>query len=458
MRKIYFLISVLLSVLCLQRIDAQNNIIDGVVWVVGDDAILKSDVEQMRLQMQQENATINGDPYCFIPEQLAIQKLYLHQAKLDSIEPQETSVTMQLESEINRAIEWYGSRERLEEILGPLNTYRETAREMLRERSIIEQVQRNIIKDVKLTPSDVRSFYNRIPKDSLPFIPTSVEVQIITFEPQPTLQEIDAIKQQLRDYSDRITRGEVQFSTLATINSDDAETARRGGQTGFMAKSMLQSEYAAVAFDLNDPTKVSRIIESEEGFYYILQLIEKRGDRINVRQIQKRPKITQEELDKAKNAIDSLRNFIVEGKTTFEDAAIYSSDKNSRMNKGIMVNTKTEGESTLRYGTSHFEMSELPPEIGKIVNEMQVGDISKPFIMVNDKQKQEVAIVKLKSRVERHKASISEDFQALKEIALQQKQEDTLNRWIAKKQKETYIRIADGWKNCDFEKDGWVVQ
>ncbi|MDR1762746.1 MAG: peptidylprolyl isomerase [Dysgonamonadaceae bacterium] len=457
MRKNLFLIAILIAFSGIQALHAQDNLIDGVVWVVGDDAILKSDVENTIMEYQMYDEPINGDPRCVIPERLAEQKLFLHQAKLDSIEPNERWVSAYLDYRMGQILDRYGSKEAAEDILGPLNKFREQQIESLREQSQIQQMQEKLKKDIAVTPSEIRAYYNKLPKDTIPFIPTTVEVQIITFEPTPTIEEVDAVKKQLREYTDRVTRGEVQFSTLATINSDDRETSRRGGETGFMAKSMLQSEYAAVAFDLSDPAKVSRIVETDEG-YYILQLIEKRGDRINVRQILKRPKITAEEIKRKTELLDSLRLLIEDEKTTFEKAAIWSSDKNSRMNQGIMVNTKGSEQENLRYGTSRFEMSELPPDIGKIVVNMNVGDISKPFLMTNDKQKQEIAIVKLKSRVERHKASLTEDFQSIKAMALNQKQQDVLSKWIAKKQKETYIRINDEWKNCDFESDGWVVQ
>jgi len=312
---------------------------------------------------------------------------------------------------------------------------------------------------IKITPSDVRSFYKRIPEDSLPYISTTVEVQIVALEPAVALEEIDNIKSRLRDYTEQITSGKMQFSTLARLYSDDKESAPRGGELGFTGRNALIPEFAAVAFDLNDPKRVSRIVETEYG-YHIIQLIEKRGDRINVRHILLRPRVTKGEIDDATHKLDSIRNDIVGGKFTFEEAATYlSSDKDTRNNKGLMVNSisVTNPNQTPRTGTSRFEMSELPPEIAKTINTMQVGEISKPFTMINLKTNREiVAFVKLKSRIGGHKASLSEDFQALKTMVEDEKQQEILNNWIAKKQKETYIRINDNWKNCDFERDGWL--
>jgi peptidyl-prolyl cis-trans isomerase SurA len=437
---------------------AQDNVIDEVIWVVGDDAILRSDVENMRLQMQLENQHLTGDPYCTIPEQMAVQKLYLHQAKLDSVDIPESQVFQNVERRINYAISQVGSKEKLEEYLGkPVSAIREEWRQMTKEQEMVRSMQQKLVGSIKITPSEVRTFYNRIPQDSLPFIPTTVETQIITLEPIIALEEIDDIKRKLRDYTEQVTSGKREFSTLARLYSEDTESAKRGGELGFVGKGTLVPEFAAVAFELNDPKKVSRIVETEYG-YHIIQLVEKRGDRINVRHILLKPKVTKEELETASVKLDSIRTDIVNGKFTFEEAATYlSNDKKTRNNKGLLVNQGTD-IYTERSGTSRFEMAELPAEIAKTIYGMQVGEISSPFTMINADQKEVVAIVKLKSKSEGHKASLTEDFQALKGMVEQEKQEQILEKWLAKKQKETYIRINDNWKNCDFQTKGWIVE
>jgi peptidyl-prolyl cis-trans isomerase SurA len=439
---------------------AQDNVIDEVIWLVGDEAILRSDVENMRLQMQAERQRIDGDPYCVLPEQMAIQKLYLHQAKLDSIDIPDSQVFSMVERRLNSAIAQIGSREKLEEYFGkPLNVIREEWRQMVKEQLIVQEMQRNLVGKVKATPSDVRTYYNRIPQDSLPFIPTTVEVEIVTMEPKIALEEIDNIKQRLRDYTEQVTSGKRDFSTLARLYSKDTESAQRGGELGFQGKGFLLPEFAAVAFELNDPKRVSRIVETEYG-YHIIQLIEKRGDRINVRHILLKPEVTKEELAEATQRLDSVRTDILNNKFTFEDAATYiSQDKDTRNNKGLLVNSlQLTQRETERTGTSRFELEELPPEIGKTIYEMQVGDISKPFTLINSKQKDVVAIVKLKSRSEGHKASLTEDYQSLKAIVEQMKREEILTKWLTKKQQDTYIRINDNWKNCDFQTNGWVIE
>ncbi|MCL1933114.1 MAG: peptidylprolyl isomerase [Candidatus Azobacteroides sp.] len=459
MKRFFFLLICLTGFLSQVRLQAQSNVIDEVIWVVGDDAILLSDVENTRLSVEMQGQRFPGDPYCMIPEQLAIQKLFLHQAKLDSVEISDSEVYSGVERQINYVISRLGSQEKLEEYFNKsINAYREELRTNLKEQEAIKKVQQGLIGNVKITPSEVRSFYKRIPEDSLPYISTTVEVEIITMEPTVALEEIDNIKSKLRDYTEQVTSGKMQFSTLARAYSDDKESATRGGELGFRGKAELVPEFAAVAFDLNDPKRVSRIVETEYG-YHIIQLIEKRGDRINVRHILIRPRVTKEEIAAATQKLDSVRNDIVAGKFTFEEGATYISyDKDTRNNRGLMVNTMNVNNPnpTPRTGTSRFEMSELPPEIAKAVNTMQVGEISPAFSMINAKNNKEiVAIVKLKSRVEGHKASLSEDFQALKSMVEDEKRDEILNNWIAQKQKETYIRINDNWKNCDFERDGW---
>jgi len=440
---------------------AQSNVIDEVIWIVGDEAILRSDVENMRLQMQAEKQRIDGDPYCELPERMAIQKLYLHQAKLDSIEVADSQVYSEADRRINYAINEIGSREKLEEYFGkPLNAIREEWRQMIKEGQIVRQVQQKLVGKVKAAPADVRAYYNRIPQDSLPFIPTTVEVEIVTLEPKINLGEIDGIKQRLRDFTEQVTSGQREFSTLARLYSEDKESARRGGELGFVGKGFLLPEFAAVAFELNDPKRVSRIVETEYG-YHIIQLIEKRGDRINVRHILLRPRVTKGEIAEAVQHLDSIRTSIINGKRTFEDVATYiSHDKNTRNNKGLMVNLPeiTLKDLTERTGTSRFEMEELPAEIGKVIYRMQVGDISEPFTLINSRQKEVVAIVRLKSRIEGHKASLSEDYQALKSIVENVKREEILSKWLQKKQQDTYIRINDNWKNCDFQAKGWIIE
>ena len=440
---------------CLSAV-AQDNVIDEIVWVVGDDAILRSDIETQRLYMLNEGQRFDGDPYCVIPEQLAIQKLYLNQAKIDSITANENQVIQRVDQWMNMAVNQMGSREKLEEYMGKkFSQIKEERKETVREQQIVQQMQQKLIGEIKLTPAEIRKYFNQLPQDSLPTIPTTVEVQIVTMEPKIPFEETDAIKARLRDFTEQVNTGKMEFSTLARLYSEDPGSSVRGGELGFMSKTQLLPEFANVAFNLKDPKRVSQIVQTEYG-YHIIQLIEKRGDRINCRHILLKPKVSDKELTEATTRMDSLYNDLQAEKFSFDEAATFvSADKDTRNNKGLMVNQNYESSN---YGTPKFEMQELPQEIGKVVYQMEVGDISKPFTMLTDKQKEVVAIVKLKARVNGHKANLADDFQAMKQLVESRKREELLNDWIRKKQKTTYVRISEGWRNCDFKYPGWVKE
>lgn len=451
MKKIVLMASVLLSAIWVSQAQVtQNNIIEEVVWVVGDEPIYRSEVEAQIQQMQYDGIEIDGDPYCVIPELIATQKLYLHQAKLDTIEVSEVAVMQEVDMRLNYFIEQLGTKEKVEEYFcKPMSAIREELAEYVRNNNIVQEVQRTLVSDIKITPSEVRKFYNRLPQDSLPTIPMQVEVQVIALYPQVPQQEIDNVKAQLRDFSEQVNAGEREFSTLAILHSEDPGSAMRGGELGFVSKGTLAPEFASVAFNLNDPTKVSKIVETEFG-YHIIQLIEKRGDQINCRHILLKPKVSMRDIEAAENRLDSVRADILSGKITFEETAPYvSQDKDTRYNEGLMSNSNT--------GSSRFEMSELPQDIAKAVATMEVGDISQPITTIDVKSNKEVVmIVKLRSRRPVHKADLSHDYQVLANMLESEKKETILKEWIAKKRRDTFVRIKEDWRNCDFKYDGWL--
>ena len=431
---------------------AQNKVIDEVVWVVGDEAILKSDVEAERLDAQMNGRRFDGDPYCVIPEQLAIQKLFLHQAEIDSIEVSEQEVLSRLEQQTNWLIDQIGSKEKMEEYYNKTSTQiREMLRENIRNGLTVEKMQREIVGDIKIVPADVRRYFKNLPQDSIPYVPTQVEVQIVTLEPKIPQEEIERVKKALRDYTEQINKGEIAFSTLARLYSEDEGTRRRGGELGFMGRGQLVPEYANVAFNLQDPKKVSKIVESEFGFH-IIQLIEKRGDRINTRHILLKPRVEETDLEASLLRLDSIAKDIRNAKFTFDEAATFiSQDKDTRNNHGLMANPNS--------GTARFEMQELAQvsqEVAKTVEGLNVGEISEPFTMINNKGKEICAIVKLKARIDGHKATITEDYQRLKAIVQSKLGDEKLEKWIRDKQKSTYVRINENWAKCDFKYPGWV--
>ena len=313
------------AALALAALAQNNNIAEEVAWMIGDQPIWKSEIEELYQQMQYERMPIDGDPFCVLPEQMALEKLFLHQAELDTVEVSEGMVAQQVDARINAMIAGVGSREKLESFYRkPLPAIRETMMEMTRNQARIQQVQSGLTKDIKTTPSDVRKYFASLPEDSIPFVPLQVEAQIMTLNPVIPRQEIEDVKARLRDYADRVNRGEANFSTLAVLHSEDDGSSIYGGELGFSGRGQLVPEYAAVAFNLNDPKKASKIVETEYGFH-IIQLIEKRGDRINTRHILLRPKVSDKDLTDALNRLDSIRADIVEGKFSFEEATPYIS-------------------------------------------------------------------------------------------------------------------------------------
>ena len=409
-----------------------SSIIDEVVWVVGDEPILKSDIESMRMQSEMEGVKWNGNPDCTIPEQLAVQKLFLHQAAIDSIEVTESDISQSIDDQINYWIQLAdGSREKLEEYRKmTISQMRQQMHDEFKNRELIQKMRRKLVEDINVSPAEVRRYFENLPEDSIPMVPTTVEVQIITRQPKVSIEEIN------REY----------------VEANDSEdgSARQGGEIGYTPKAALDPVFASVAFNLTDPSKISKIVETEFGFH-IIQLIDKRGERINVRHILLKPRVTREALEQASHQLDSLANDIREGKFTFDEAATYvSDDKDTKSNHGIMAN------ATEMTRTSKFRMQDLPTEVARAVEQLKVGEISAPFEMINSKGKTVCAIIKLKSRTESHRATITEDFQVMKDVVLAKRREEALQAWVAEKLKNTYVRMADQYRDCDFEYQGWV--
>ena len=444
-RKIYYALLALLPFASF----AQRNMVDEIIWVVGEEPILLSDVEEARITAEQQGSPVDN-PYCTIPEMLAINKLFLHQAQLDSVEVSEADVIQMVDEQISEYIQTYGSREAVEQIMHvKLSQLREMWKKQARESEMINQVKQSIAGDVKVTPAQVREYYKGMPEDSLPYIPTQVEVQIITYTPQVARAEVERIEARLRDFAQRVNSGETEFATLAKFYSQDG-SARNGGELGYAGRNQWVPEFANVAFSLNDPKKVSKIVRTEFGFH-ILQLIDKRGDKVNVRHILLKPEIDTEELIHGTARLDSIADDIRAGKFTFEAAAqALSDDKDTRNNYGLMANHAN------RSITSRFEMKDLPADVAKVVDTLQVGQISKAFTMINDKSQTVCAVVRLKNRIDGHRAGLTEDFQTLRNNVVDKRREEKIEEWLKKKISQTYIRISPEWRNCDFRYEGWV--
>ena len=443
------LFAVLFSLLSM----AQKNVIDEVVWVVGDEAILRSDIEKRRMEY---GSQVKGNPYCVIPEQLAIQKLFLHQAVIDSVNVTDEEVNQYVENDLNEKVLMAGSKEKLEEYMKmPTVQIREELFDMYKSELTAMRMREQLTEEVKVTPAEVRRYFKDIPEDSLPLIPTQVEVQILVLQPRIPQTEIERIKNLLRDYAERVNNGSTSFSTLARLYSEDPGTARQGGEMPYMGKAELDPGFANVAFSLTDTKKVSKIAQSEFG-YHIIQLIDKRGDKMKCRHILKRPEVAQADIDSALVVLDSIVSDIRNEKISFEDAVRYASDdKDTRNNRGIVSNINREtGDTSPRFEMS--ELSALSPELARTVESLEIGEISKPFTMINSKGKTVCAIARLKNRSLAHRASITEDFQVMKNIVRNKKGEETIRNWIKEKQQSTYIRINPDWRDCEFQYDGWI--
>lgn len=431
--------------------DSIGTVVDEVVWVVGDEAILKSDIEVTRMQAAMEGVRWKGDPDCAIPEQIAVQKLFLHQAAIDSIEVTEAEVASAIEQRIEYMIQQIGSREKLEEYKKQsISQIRQSMHDDLRDQMMIQRMKEHLVKEIAVTPAEVRRYFKDLPSDSLPYVPTEVEVQIITQTPRISAEEINRVKDELREYTDRVNRGETSFQTLARLYSEDPGSRRNGGELDYTGRGMLDPAFAAVAFNLTDPKKVSKIVESEFGFH-IIQLVDKRGEKIKVRHILRKPIVSDSAIVQATNRLDSIAKDIRAGLFTFEEgASVISDDKDTRNNKGLMANRSERGQ------TSKFQLQDLPSEVAKVVDTLKVGQISKPFVMINNNGKTVCAIAKLKSRTEGHKAIITEDFQVMKDVVTEKRREKKLHDWVVKKIKDTYVHVGDRYRDCQFEYQGWI--
>lgn len=430
---------------------AQTNIVDEIIWVVGNEPILLSDVEETRISSEAYGQPVDN-PYCTIPEQIAVNKLFVHQAELDSVTVSESDVIRAVDNRINESIQAFGSREALEQMYGrSVSQMRENLKKQYREQMMADEVRQKLTTDVKATPAEVREYFKNVPNDSLPFIPTQVEVQIITSVPEVPRAEVERIENKLREYARRVNSGEADFSTLAKFYSEDG-SARNGGELGYMGRNQLVPEFANVAFTLNDPKKVSKIVRSEYG-YHIIQLIDKKGDKINVRHILLKPHIDDSEIEKGIARLDSIANDIRANKFTFDAAALaLSDDKDTRNNHGLMANVDQQNGTV----SSRFEMQDLPADAAKVVDTLSVGQISRAFRMTNDKGQEVCAVVMLKNRIEGHPANMTEDFQTLRDVVVNKRKEEKIEQWIKDKIKTTYVRISPDWRNCKFHYEGWV--
>lgn len=426
---------------------AQDKVIDQIVAIVGSNPILKSDIESQAIQRQAEGQTSEGDLKCELLESLLEQKLLLAEAELDTnIVVTDNQINQNMDRRMKYFIENIGSEKEVEKYFNKsINQLKSEMSEMIKEQLKTEQMQSTITKNVTATPSEVRNYFRQLPKEKIPMIGSQIEYAQITILPVITEEEDMEVKSKLREFKRRVEAGE-NFATLAVLYSEDPGSARNGGEMDYVGRAQLDQAFATEAFNLKVGA-VSKVVKSEFG-YHIIQLIDKRGEKIKCRHILIRPKIDPKELAKSKDRIDSLANFINKKEISWEQAAyLYSSDKNTRNNGGLVTSQKT--------GSTKFQMEDLDPDVSKLVNNLKIGDISEPFLSMDDKQRQVYKVIKLLTRTNAHPANLQEDYQHLSEVFLDKKKEDTYRAWIAKQQAKTYIHIDDLYSNCNFKLKSW---
>ncbi|GAB4280818.1 MAG: peptidylprolyl isomerase [Marinilabiliales bacterium] len=431
------------------NIKAQENVIDQIVAVVGKSIILKSEIEKHYLDLQSQGYISSGDLKCDILEELMFQKLLLDQAQLDSVEITSREVDYAMDNRLRQIIAQFGSEEELEKFMGKtILEFREEVRDEVKEQLLIEKMRGKITEDIKVTPSEIKDFYNNIPDDSIPVVDAEYEYQQIVIRPKVSEEEKEKVKEKLKKFRERILNGE-KFSTLAILYSEDPGTARKGGELGFISRTdPYAQEFMSVAFNLKEPGEVSRIVETEFG-YHIIQLIERRGELINVRHILLIPKVSPEEKLKAKAKLDSILTLIKKDTLTFDEAAEkFSDDENTKLNGGLVVNPNTS--------ETKFKLDELDFTTKYTIKDMEIGDISEPFESVDYNGKTVYKIIRLKNKIDKHKLNLDMDYQLVKNLALSEKKQEAIYDWILKKQQTTYIHIDDSYKNCPFKTGKWV--
>ena len=431
------------------QIQAQDKVVDQIVAVVGKNIILKSDIEDMYQQQQAQGITSNGDMKCEILEDLLVQKLLLAEAELDTtIIVTDSQLNEQLNQRIQYFIQHLGSEKEVENYFKkPIVQLKSDMEEVIRNQLMTQQMQQKIMDKVTVSPAEVRLNFRSLPENEIPNIDTQLEYAQIVVQPVISLEEEDRVKATLRELKHRIESGEASFAAMAAMYSEDPGSARNGGELDYMGRGNLDPAYAAAAFNLKGD-KISNVVKSDFG-YHIIQVMDRRGEMIKTRHILMKPKVSPKEMEKAFNQIDSIAEFVRKGTFKFEDAALrWSYDKNSRNNGGVVINPNT--------GDAKWKLSELDPDVSKVITKMNVNEISKPFLTLDESQHQVYKIVKLLSKTNAHKANLRDDYVELSNLYLNKKKEQTMDKWIREKQIGTYVHIDDSYINCNFKYGGWI--
>ncbi len=433
---------VLLALFTMPSKAQEPQVIDRVVAVVGQNIILQSDIEAQYMQFRLQGG-IKGSAQsirCEILEDLMFQKLMLNQAEMDSI----TVTDEQVEGEVDRLVRYFisqlGSQENLEKYYKKtLPEIKEELFRMRRDQMLVEQVQQSILANVEVTPAEVRECYYNLPNDSIPMVNSKYEIAHIVKKPAITLDQKLEVKDRLYKMRKRILDGE-RFSTLALLYSEDPGSAKKGGELGFHGRGEFAPEFEAAAFNLRDG-EISEVVETEFGFH-IIQMIERRGDFVNVRHILLTVKVAPEALQQAYDELDSVAQLIRNDSLTFDEAVRKFSDEKDRTSGGVLVNPNT--------GSTLFDASELDQQVSFTINRMKVGELSEPVPMKTDDNKDAYRLLYLKRKTTPHKANLKEDYTLIRDWAMRNKREEMIDKWIASKSQKAYIRVIDDFRDCDF--------
>jgi peptidyl-prolyl cis-trans isomerase SurA len=420
----------------------QGTVIDRVAAVVGKNMILQSDLDAQYFQYRMQGS-IEGTEHevkCRVLEMMLLEKLLLNQAELDSIEVSDSDVEVEMDRRLRYFIAQFGSQQKLEEFYQKsITEIKDEFRELIRDQRKVEQVQQGIIKNIAVTPSEVKTFYKTIPRDSLPLINAQVEIAQIVKIPPVSLEQKVILKERLRELRKRILAGE-SFATLAILYSEDPGSAAKGGELGFYGRGELYPEFEAAAFKLGDG-EISEIVETKAGLH-IIQMIERKEEYINVRHILLMTKPSPLEVEKAQLKLDSIASDIRAGVITFDEAVKKYSDDPGKANSGLMINPNT--------GNTTFEMAELEPQVSFVIDRLEIGEVSNTVPMKTDEGEEAYRLLMVKKRTEPHRANLEDDYNYIQELALKDKQGKKLNEWIGKHLDNAYIMIIPEYQDCPF--------
>lgn len=448
MKKISSILVILILLSSINRSIAQEQVIDEVVAVVGANYILASEVETQYIQYREQGAVSDARALrCRIFEDLLFQKLMLNQAELDSVVITDDMVNQTMDARFRYYIQQFGSQEKMEKFYKKsLLEIREDFRSVVKQQLMVDEVQQKLVKDIKVTPAEVRRMFNELPKDSVPMIEKEYEIGRIIKEPAISKEEMDATRDRLRALRERILNGE-NFNALAVLYSEDPGSSKKGGEIGFVGRGQLYPEYEAASFQLKKG-EISDIIKTKAG-YHIIQLIERRGEQINTRHILLMPKVSEEEINKASKLLDSVSVLIREKKLTFEEAALKYSDDPGKINGGLIVNPNS--------GNTRFPAAQLDLKVLNVVEKLNTGDVSRPIALLNDEGKQTLQLLYLATQTIPHRANLKEDYNEIQEWALNKKKGEVIDKWLSDKISKTYFRISEGYKDCKFMHD-WEIK